>query len=62
MNSPFPLAQTRPVLGEGALEGAVGPVPGKGGAVRPALLCFSHLRWDFVHQRPQHLLNEAVAN
>jgi glycosyltransferase involved in cell wall biosynthesis len=21
------------------------------------LLCFSHLRWDFVYQRPQHLLN-----
>ncbi|OYX27224.1 MAG: hypothetical protein B7Z10_00915 [Rhodobacterales bacterium 32-66-7] len=40
----------------------MGPVPGKGGAVRPALLCFSHLRWDFVHQRPQHLLNEAAAN
>lgn len=26
-----------------------------------ALLCFSHLRWDFVHQRPQHLLSEAAA-
>src|SRR3954463_9101110 len=22
----------------------------------PDLLCFSHLRWDFVFQRPQHLL------
>ena len=21
------------------------------------LICFSHLRWDFVYQRPQHLLN-----
>src|SRR5438067_1030912 len=21
------------------------------------LLCFSHLRWDFVYQRPQHLLS-----
>src|SRR5215217_6409921 len=20
------------------------------------LICFSHLRWDFVHQRPQHLM------
>ena len=20
------------------------------------LLCFSHLRWDFVFQRPQHLM------
>jgi UDP-galactopyranose mutase len=24
---------------------------------KPApLICFSHLRWDFVHQRPQHLM------
>jgi glycosyltransferase involved in cell wall biosynthesis len=28
------------------------PVP-----VRPTLLCFSHLRWDFVFQRPQHLMS-----
>jgi len=20
------------------------------------LICFSHLRWDFVFQRPQHLM------
>ena len=26
-----------------------------------ALLCFSHLRWDFVFQRPQHLLGHAAA-
>lgn len=24
--------------------------------IRPALICFSHLRWDFVRQRPQHLM------
>jgi glycosyltransferase involved in cell wall biosynthesis len=24
-----------------------------------ALVCFSHLRWDFVYQRPQHLLSRA---
>ena len=24
------------------------------------LLCFSHLRWDFVYQRPQHLLTRAA--
>ena len=24
---------------------------------RPNLLCFSHLRWDFVFQRPQHLMS-----
>ncbi|GAB4016752.1 glycosyltransferase family 1 protein [Spirosoma migulaei] len=23
------------------------------------LICFSHLRWNFVYQRPQHLLNRA---
>src|SRR5262245_59019400 len=22
----------------------------------PALVCFSHLRWSFVYQRPQHLM------
>src|SRR5438270_10015567 len=22
----------------------------------PDLICFSHLRWDFVYQRPQHLM------
>jgi len=27
---------------------------------RPTLLCFSHLRWDFVFQRPQHLLIRAA--
>jgi UDP-galactopyranose mutase len=23
----------------------------------PTLLCLSHLRWDFVYQRPQHLMS-----
>ena len=27
---------------------------------RPNLLCFSHLRWNFVYQRPQHLLSRAA--
>ena len=27
---------------------------------KPLLLCFSHLRWDFVWQRPQHLLSRAA--
>jgi glycosyltransferase involved in cell wall biosynthesis len=27
---------------------------------RPGLLCFSHLRWNFVYQRPQHLLSRAA--
>ena len=26
---------------------------------RPLLVCFSHLRWNFVWQRPQHLLSHA---
>src|SRR4051812_21575384 len=29
---------------------------------RNLLLCFSHLRWNFVFQRPQHLLTRAVAD
>ena len=28
----------------------------------PLLLCFSHLRWDFVFQRPQHLMTRAAAH
>lgn len=27
------------------------------GSERPNLICFSHLRWDFVFQRPQHLMS-----
>ncbi|WP_206667534.1 glycosyltransferase [Muricoccus nepalensis] len=30
------------------------------GAQAPLLLCLSHLRWDFVFQRPQHLLTRAA--
>jgi len=29
-------------------------------ASRPLLLAFSHLRWDFVFQRPQHLMTRAA--
>jgi UDP-galactopyranose mutase len=28
----------------------------------PALICFSHLRWSFVYQRPQHLMTRASNN
>jgi UDP-galactopyranose mutase len=28
-----------------------------GSVARPPLLCFSHLRWDFVWQRPQHVMS-----
>lgn len=34
------------------------PVEGASGKVTD-LICFSHLRWNFVYQRPQHLLNRA---
>lgn len=27
------------------------------GATEPAIVCFSHLRWDFVYHRPHHLLS-----
>src|SRR5829696_3730931 len=27
------------------------------GTAAPDLICLSHLRWDFVYQRPQHLLS-----
>jgi UDP-galactopyranose mutase len=27
---------------------------------QPDLICFSHLRWDFVYQRPQHLLTRSA--
>lgn len=27
---------------------------------QPDLICFSHLRWDFVYQRPQHLLTRCA--
>ncbi|WP_414472929.1 glycosyltransferase family 1 protein [Microvirga sp. M2] len=34
--------------------------PTKPGFEKPLLVCFSHLRWDFVWQRPQHLLSRAA--
>ena len=37
-----------------------GARPRGGGRRRPLLLCLSHLRWDFVFQRPQHLLARAA--
>ncbi|WP_460985206.1 glycosyltransferase family 1 protein [Spirosoma fluminis] len=36
-------------------------VPLPFGEVRD-LICFSHLRWNFVYQRPQHLLERATKN
>jgi glycosyltransferase involved in cell wall biosynthesis len=34
--------------------------PFKVDSQKPLLVCFSHLRWDFVWQRPQHLLSRAA--
>lgn len=34
--------------------------PSAGGEGRGTILCFSHLRWDWVFQRPQHLLTRAA--
>jgi len=30
-------------------------------AQRPVLVCLSHLRWDWVYQRPQHLMTRAAS-
>ncbi|KLK92154.1 glycosyl transferase [Microvirga vignae] len=34
--------------------------PYQASSEKPLLVCFSHLRWDFVWQRPQHLLSRAT--
>src|SRR3954463_14608881 len=31
--------------------------PSAPGSGPPTLICFSHLRWNFVFQRPQHLMS-----
>jgi UDP-galactopyranose mutase len=36
--------------------------PREGNTSQPDLICWSHLRWDFVYQRPQHLLTRAAAD
>ena len=36
------------------------PCPDHGRDARPVLLVLSHLRWDFVFQRPQHLMTRAA--
>jgi UDP-galactopyranose mutase len=45
--------QPAPVLEEIVGRSALTQMP----SVQPdSLICFSHLRWDFVYQRPQHLM------
>ena len=36
------------------------PRDGPAAARQPDLLCLSHLRWNFVYQRPQHLMSRAA--
>ena len=40
-----------------SIGASFGCVPG---SLQPDILCFSHLRWQFVTQRPQHLLTRAA--
>lgn len=42
---------------ENSIEHSFSAKPG-----RPTLICFSHLRWDFVLQRPQHILSRLAAH
>jgi protoporphyrinogen oxidase/glycosyltransferase involved in cell wall biosynthesis len=37
-------------------------VPNPQGAAMTTIIVFSHLRWDFVYQRPQHLLSRLAEN
>jgi UDP-galactopyranose mutase len=46
------VASSRPRVAATTVPGAASR-PAK----RPPLICFSHLRWDFVFQRPQHLMS-----
>lgn len=41
--------RTVPESGQKASNGKI--------SFRPTLICFSHLRWNFVYQRPQHLMS-----
>jgi glycosyltransferase involved in cell wall biosynthesis len=40
--------------------GDVGHMPDPDVHAKPDLICFSHLRWNFVFQRPQHLLTRSA--
>src|ERR1043165_1355831 len=41
-------------------EGMFGHLLNGKAPTKPDLICFSHLRWDFVYQGPQHLLSRAA--
>ena len=36
------------------------PALARPASLKPYLVCFSHLRWSFVWQRPQHLMVRAA--
>jgi UDP-galactopyranose mutase len=46
------------ILSNGVLNNA--QAPSSSNSHMPDLICFSHLRWDFVYQRPQHLLTRCA--
>ena len=52
----------RDLHGESALVPGHAEFPLPPISLRPYLICFSHLRWNFVFQRPQHLMVRAAAN
>lgn len=43
-------------------QGAARAAAPRAASGRPSLICLSHLRWNFVFQRPQHLLTRAAAH
>jgi glycosyltransferase involved in cell wall biosynthesis len=52
---------SNPVMPKVTLTAVTSPLSlSQGAHSKPLLLCFSHLRWDFVYQRPQHLLSRAA--
>lgn len=53
----YPQTEMKPVSRPGDNRG----FPGAGPKI-PDLVCFSHLRWDFVYQRPQHLLTRCAGD
>jgi UDP-galactopyranose mutase len=48
------------VRGNQALPGPMMTQRTADSVAEPDLVCFSHLRWDFVYQRPQHLLTRCA--
>ena len=47
------MTSVTPTITAAAVQAQASPAP---------LICFSHLRWDFVLQRPQHLIGRFAAD